>query len=186
MDIFVSKIAGFIVTPLIIFGMYMICIELGENISFLVGFQTASIYQLIATIYISSCITFLVTLIINYIWQLISFLNNKGFIRTYHGVHLSFLYVSGLITVLAVLEPLMIKDGLIDSPIEKNILSAFVLVFLVMLTNYSIYNSIVINNDFKVAIFRGDSQQFSLKFVYGCFSIILSSIMINYRSFYLF
>lgn len=174
----VYRVLNFIFMPVFIFIAYVISILLGEKVAILLGFETTNIFQFIVSIIMASCIAFLITLIIHYLYQLIPFLHEEQFIRSYHGVHLIFLYFSGMVAMLGAMEPLMIEEALIDSPFQDNILAIAFLVFFVILSNYSFYNSLVINNEFKIIEKKDNYRYLNIKFIYLCLTIILSLIFI--------
>lgn len=176
----VNKVFSFLIVSLILFFMYCFSIVVGEDIStYLLDFSKDSIYSFIASIFCSSGFVFFITLLIHYIYQLIPILNIDNFYRQFHAVHLIYLYISGLITVLSVMEPILMEGKILGSPIQGIQMAAAILVFFIIMSNYYLYNSIVINDDLYLN--RNKNLQIkplTIKYIYYCLAIIISPILI--------
>jgi|GEM_PF-5806688 len=180
-NVFIKKIISISITALIFFIVYICCIIVGEKISsLLLNFNDNNIYSFISTIVCSSGFVFIVTLLIQYIFELIPILHVKNFHRQYHIVHLIFLYISGLLAVLCAMEPILIKEKILTNPIQGEVMPLAILVFFIILSNYTLYNSLIINDDLCLNNSDDNSKvkPLSFKFIYYCFSIMLSPILL--------
>lgn len=146
-----EKVANFIMRrlsiPIFVFIIYGLAIVLSEKIFEKLGFINNNITSFIFIIVTSSILAFIFTFILHLFFKKI--IDELIFRRWYHYTHLLFLYISGLIVALSTIEPLLIEEKIITTKFSSNFHFTS-LVFFIILSNYYIYNSIFINDDFKI------------------------------------
>lgn len=177
----IYRVANILFLSVIIFFAYCFSLIAGEKLAvYVIGdLGKSSICMFVISIILASCIVFIFTLVIHYLYQIIPFLKEEQFVRIYHEVHLIFLYISGLFAVLTSMEQTLLREKMVSLPFNDTIKSASLLIFFIILSNYSLYNSVVINNDFKLINSRRKSNTYlSLEIIYHIFSIILSIMFI--------
>ncbi len=146
----VSKLfTGLIMFPLVFFVIYALTLVLAEKIMIISGYGISSLNRLIIAIILASGISLFLTCMLYFIFINIFKVNKKSFLRKYHYTHLVFFYISGLITVLITIEPILLADKLIMSSFNGNWKFSTVILFLIV-SNYTIFNSVIINDDFSL------------------------------------
>lgn len=147
-DKYINTIFQGLIVATIIFFSYGASLYVGDYVAKFIGLIKADIMQVIVTLLASTGFMFLVTILIQCIFQIIPFLKVEKFIKYYFGVHLLFIYISGLIAILNVLEPLLLTNEIILEPLNSEVMMAFTFMFFLILSNYNIYNMIVLENKF--------------------------------------
>ncbi|WP_313891679.1 hypothetical protein [Psychrobacillus sp.] len=146
----VSKFfAGLIMLPLVFFLVYALTLLLAEKIMNKSGFEITTLNRLIFAVVLASGISLLLTYMAYFILIKIFKVNKEFFMRIYHYTHLVFFYISGLITVLITIEPILLVENLITSSFGENWKFGTVILFLIV-SNYTIFNSLIINDDFSL------------------------------------
>lgn len=146
---FINNIFQGVMIIFMLIVVYFLCLIGGVHIAVFSGLYEPDIYQLTASIIFSTGIMFLVTLQIHYVFQKVPFLNEDNLIRYYFGVHLALIYLSGLMATISVLEPLLIKEGLIKEQLNSEMFVGATFIFFILISNYNIYNTIVLDNKFE-------------------------------------
>lgn len=180
-DTIIKRVINIIFLAFIIFSGYCLSLVGGEKLAVYIAgdLGKSSIYMFVISITLTSCIVFTFTLVVHYLYQLIPFLKDEQFVKIYRGVHLIFIYISGLFAVLTSMEQTLLKEGIISLSINNDIKSISFLIFFIILSNYNLYNSVVINNEFKLINDRQESDVYlNLGIIYHIFSVILSIVFI--------
>lgn len=143
MEKIISKI---LLVPVLFFFMYLSLFTM--IVQFVGMFETRenSISILVGAIFLANVLSFFITLLIYKLFQ--KFSNVVTFRRWYHYSHLLYIYISAVITVIISIEPILLNKGVILTPIDDNNKILMVL-FVVIVANYSFFNSFVFNRDFK-------------------------------------
>lgn len=82
------------------------------------------------------------------LYYISNYINENNFLRGYHYSHLVLFYISGLITVIITIESSLIEEGLLAKALDAKWKFSTLILFLAV-SNYTFFNSFVINNDFK-------------------------------------
>ncbi|WP_209992670.1 hypothetical protein [Paenibacillus rhizoplanae] len=143
MDKFVAK---FFMIPFLYFVMYSLTFYYGAQVVDKLNTVNHPLRLLIAVVFVSSSLSLVLTFIIFFISKRIW--NELTFRRWYHYTHIIFVYFSGLMSVLVGIEPLLEKEKLLLTAIDDNFKFSL-LIFFVIIANYSIFNSLILNDDFK-------------------------------------
>jgi len=151
---FVSKIGSRGILTGIVVIAYAYILQVGDLIAKFIGFNEITIYQFVVTIIYSSIVIFFITLVLNFLFQIIPFFTKGTFIRTFYGMHMFFLYVSGLLATIVSIQPVLINIGYLTSTIDNKTSQVFVLLFFIILSNYYIYDVIIIQN--KLTLIKED------------------------------
>lgn len=173
-----QRIEEFLVVTFLTFLVYLFSFSLGKYGVHLLGFIQEDLYSIVLTIVLTSIISFLLTLLIHYFYQKNKFLNEMRFIRNYHGVHHIYLYISGLLGVISLLEPLLLEEKIIDVEFNSMLLSFAGIIFFVILSNYSFYNSFVINNEFLCFETLEGVTRIRGKNIIAIFSIVIGIVLL--------
>lgn len=172
-----QKILGLLGLATGIIIVYFIAVIASSNILILLGIDGDSLFHFILSIVLTSIIVFIGTLIIHFIFQKVPFLNESKFHAYFSGVHLIFIYISGLIAVLSILKPVLLEYSFVDKGIDSNVVGIFVMIFFIIITNYNFYTEIVIAN--KFSFFQSNSQGaiISIPSLYNFIAISTMAIM---------
>lgn len=133
--------------PMFVFIIYGFTIALSEKVFNNLDFIDNNLTSFILVIITSSIIAFILTFILHLFFK--KFIDELVFRRWYHYTHLLFLYISGLIVALSATERVLIEEKIIATNFSNNFHFANI-IFFIILSNYYIYNSIFINDDFKI------------------------------------
>lgn len=143
---FINKIGSKVILTVIVIVAYTYILRMGEHIAKFLGFTEVTIYQFIVIVAYSSILIFFITLVLNYMFQIIPFISKDSFVRTFYGMHMFFLYVSGLLVTLISIQPILIESGYLAGRIDNEISQVFILLFFIILSNYYVYDVIVIQD----------------------------------------
>ncbi|MCM3001283.1 hypothetical protein ACTHSJ_26245 [Paenibacillus cellulositrophicus] len=133
--------------PFLYFVSYILSFYLGIKALELINVNQNGLRGLIIGILFSSLFSFTFLLIIYYISSRIW--SEEVFRRWYHYPHLIFLYISGLATAITSIEPILLNEKVITSPIDDSY-KFMGIIFFVILSNYAIFNAVVLNNDLRL------------------------------------
>lgn len=158
----ISKIfTKLFIFPLVFFFGYGLTLVGAENLMNLLGYEVNSLKKLIISIVMSSSISFIITIAWYGIVVRLFKSTKQSFIRRYHYTHLVLFYISGLFTALLTIEPILIEENLIQENFNENLKFSMLILFLTV-TNYTIFNSIILNDDFKLTKKSNSSKQTNL------------------------
>lgn len=79
----------------------------------------------------------------------LKFWNEVSFRRWYHYTHLLFLYLSGVVSAVISIESVLLNQKILQAPIDDNT-KLIMVIFVIIISNYTIFNSLVFNDDFKL------------------------------------
>ena len=150
-----DKIANFIgklmIIPFLYFVMYTYSIVISERVLNYIGYSTNNLYGFIACIVLSSVVAFVVTFIIHTISAIIW--SGSVFIKWFKFTNIIYLYLSGIASAIDVMQPLLIKEGILTREYNVTYKMAF-LMFFIALFNYTFYESIIISKNINFDEFR--------------------------------
>jgi hypothetical protein len=141
---FISRL---IMIPFLYFISYIFSFFCGIKGLEFFSMDQNEIRGIILCIFFSSVASFILLLIIYFISLRIW--SEQVFRRWYHYPHLLFLYISGLVTVVISIEPILLSEKVIKAPIDDSYKFMGV-IFFVILSNYAIFNAVVLNNDLRL------------------------------------
>ena len=140
----------------LVFFTYWLALLFTNFILNKLGFKGETIYHLVLLITTTSIIAFNGTLIINFLYQKIPFLNSRKFLSLFNGVHILNIYVSGLIAVISILEPHLLESTVLHNKVDPLLYGGFALIFFIIISNYNLYTQIVLEN--KFSLFKADNN----------------------------
>lgn len=143
-----EKISNFLMklifVPFVFLVMYFVAFQISNSL-FCYFSNTNDLYSLISIIILTSLISFIITGIINMVISKIW--TNKKFNNWFEWSHLVLIYISGMVTLIYTLQPLLIEEGLIQKKFDDLGYMGAVLGFFIAISNYYFYKSIVISKD---------------------------------------
>lgn len=146
-----EKLASFltkiIMIPIFFFLIYLLVFVLGVQ---LVGrFETKdnSIVILFGAIIVANIIAFGLTYLIHFIYK--KCWEEINFVRWFHFTHLLYIYLSGIASAVISFESILLKNKILTSSIDDNY-KIVMFVFVVILSNYTFYKSLALDDDFRI------------------------------------
>lgn len=143
---FIRKLGFKLILAILVFLSYAFVLQFGDLLSRFMGFEEMTIIQFIASITCSSVLIFYATMLIHYLFQIIPITSKDTFAKGFYGLHMLFLYISGMLVTIISIQPLLIETGYKGAMFDAKYTHVFVLLFFVILSNYYIYDVIIFQN----------------------------------------
>lgn len=132
--------------PFLYLMLYLLALYYGMNIIDYFEVKNNILENFAIGIFIASVIVFAITFLIYIITKKIW--NTSVFKKWFHFTHVTYGYISGLISVIVSIEPVLIKNQIITMPINDNY-KIMALLFFIIISNYTFFNSFILNNDLQ-------------------------------------
>lgn len=173
-----TEMFKFIIIGFIIGVIYYFALKSSSDMLSAIGIDGNSLFHFIFTIIFTSVFVFISTLLIHYVYQKIKFLNLEQFKSYFKGIHLLYLYTSGLVAVITVFESYFIEAGYINTNFDNILIGFGVMMFFIILTNYTLYNEIVMDNSFNLFAMEQNETVLTLSSLYSISSWLATFIVV--------
>lgn len=145
---FIGKVIFY---PLIFFMLYLCVVAFSAEIVAHYDLGN-SIGTLVVIFTFASIFSFFVTGVINILN--VAFrgreIGNKVFKNWFEWSHLLLIYISGLVSLIYTLEPILLQQKVIQVPLGNDSYLAWLMGFFIATSNYSFYKAVVISKDIDI------------------------------------
>lgn len=145
---FIGKVIFY---PLIFFMLYLCVIVFSSEIVSRYNLGN-SIAVLVVIFALASIFSFVVTGVIHILTIAIKgkSIGRKVFKNWFEWSHLLLIYISGLVSLIYTMQPILLQQKIIQAPFSNNNYLAWLMGFFITTSNYSFYKAIVISKDIEI------------------------------------